>query len=58
MRLIQLCCLFATLYSAAADNSFPVAITVDAARPLGDLTPIWRFFGADEPNYACMKDGK
>jgi xylan 1,4-beta-xylosidase len=22
------------------------------------LTPIWRFFGADEPNYACMKDGK
>ena len=22
------------------------------------LTPIWRFFGADEPNYATMKDGR
>jgi xylan 1,4-beta-xylosidase len=37
---------------------FPVTITVDAAKPLGDLKPIWRFFGADEPNYATMKDGK
>jgi len=37
---------------------FPVAITVDAARPLGELKPIWRFFGADEPNYAYMKDGR
>ena len=26
--------------------------------PRGDLKPIWRFFGADEPNYAYMKDGK
>ena len=24
----------------------------------GPLKPIWRFFGADEPNYAYMKDGK
>jgi hypothetical protein len=24
----------------------------------GDLTPIWRYFGADEANYAYMKDGK
>jgi xylan 1,4-beta-xylosidase len=38
--------------------SFPVTITVDAAKPLGELKPIWRFFGADEPNYAYMKDGK
>ena len=22
------------------------------------MKPIWRFFGADEPNYAYMKDGK
>jgi xylan 1,4-beta-xylosidase len=42
----------------AAGASFPVTITVDAARPVGELTPIWRFFGADEPNYACMKNGK
>lgn len=45
---------------AAADEreSFPVNIQVDAARPTGPLKPIWRFFGADEPNYAYMKDGK
>ncbi len=39
-------------------NTFPVTITVDAGKPLGELKPIWRFFGADEPNYAYMKDGK
>lgn len=37
---------------------FPVTITVDAAKPVGKLTPIWRFFGADEADYAYMKDGK
>jgi xylan 1,4-beta-xylosidase len=35
----------------------PVTIRVDAGQPLGELKPIWRFFGADEPNYAYMKDG-
>ncbi len=43
---------------AQAAKSFPVKIEVDAARPLGPLKPIWRFFGADEPNYTYMKDGK
>jgi xylan 1,4-beta-xylosidase len=38
--------------------AFPVAIRVDAGRPVGALRPIWRFFGADEPNYATMKDGR
>jgi hypothetical protein len=42
----------------AAGASFSVAITVDAARTVGEMTPIWRFFGADEPNYAYMTDGK
>src|ERR1035441_9522306 len=37
---------------------FPVTITVDAAKPVGELTPLWRFFGADEADYAYMKDGK
>ena len=39
-------------------TAFPVAISVDASRKKGELRPIWRFFGADEPNYAYMKDGK
>ena len=42
----------------AQDAAFPVNIELDAARPLGPLKPIWRFFGADEPNYAYMKDGQ
>ncbi len=44
--------------STSATSTFPVTIHVDAARPQGELRPIWRFFGADEPNYAPMKDGK
>ncbi|HEY4415944.1 MAG TPA: beta-xylosidase [Verrucomicrobiae bacterium] len=43
---------------AADTNTFPVTITVQADKPIGPMTPIWRFFGADEPNYAYMKDGK
>ena len=27
-------------------------------KSLGPLRPIWRFFGADEPNYATMPNGK
>lgn len=37
---------------------FAVTVRVDASRPVGEMTPIWRFFGADEPNYATMRDGK
>src|ERR1043165_3798275 len=40
------------------NNSFPVLIQIDASRPKDELHPIWRFFGADEPNYATMKNGK
>lgn len=45
-------------FAVAADaDSFPVRIQIDAAHPTGPLKPIWRFFGADEPNYAYMKNG-
>lgn len=42
----------------AGSPAFPVTIRVDAAKSIGELKPIWRFFGADEPNYATMKDGR
>jgi len=45
------------LAACAQSNSFPVNITVDAGKPLGELKPIWRMFGADEPNYATLPDG-
>ena len=35
-----------------------VTVRVDAGHPKGTLHPIWRFFGADEPNYATMPDGR
>ncbi len=40
-----------------AGEGFPVEMSVDAAGDLGPVKPIWRFFGADEPNYATMPDG-
>jgi xylan 1,4-beta-xylosidase len=43
---------------AAKPGTFPVTIRVDASKERGPLRPIWRFFGADEPNYAYMKDGR
>ena len=38
--------------------TFPVNVVIKADRPQGDVKPVWRFFGADEPNYATMKDGR
>jgi xylan 1,4-beta-xylosidase len=66
VRRLSVCRLLAPLLFAAspgqnapaADAAFPVSIKIDASRPKGELKPIWRFFGADEPNYAHMKDGR
>lgn len=41
-----------------SQEAFPVEIQVDASKDLGPLRQIWRFFGADEPNYAYMPDGR
>ena len=48
---MALCC-------ACGLSAQPVAIHVDAGSKLGHLTPIWSFFGYDEPNYTYMKDGR
>jgi xylan 1,4-beta-xylosidase len=44
--------------SVPAATPFRVSIHVDAGRSLGPLRPVWRFFGADEPNYAYLPDGE
>jgi xylan 1,4-beta-xylosidase len=44
--------------ATSGGNTFPVKIRVDASRVQGPLSPVWRMFGADEPNFAYMKDGK
>ena len=33
-------------------------INVDFKKELGEMKPIWAWFGYDEPNYTYMKDGK
>jgi xylan 1,4-beta-xylosidase len=42
----------------AGSPPFAVSIRVDAGKSTGPLKQIWRFFGADEPNYAYMPTGK
>lgn len=36
----------------------PVLIRVDAAKPVGEMTPFWSYFGYDEPNYTTRHDGR
>jgi xylan 1,4-beta-xylosidase len=43
--------------AASGPPSMPVTIRVDASQSMGAWRPVWRFFGADEPNYAYMKNG-
>ncbi|MHA6719730.1 GH39 family glycosyl hydrolase [Sphingomonas sp. RS6] len=58
--LLSLAAAAVVLPGAAAADPEPIAVTiqVDAARDEGPVRPVWRFFGADEPNYATMKDGR
>ncbi len=44
--------------AASPAAPFPVSIQINAAQTVGVMKPFWRFFGADEPNYATMKDGR
>ncbi len=52
--LVALCGLAVTGLAGAQ----PVSIQVNAAKTVGPLKPVWRFFGYDEPNYTYMKDGQ
>jgi xylan 1,4-beta-xylosidase len=56
--LTLLTCGAAVLSRAADATPFPVEIHVDAGKQQAPVREIWRFFGADEPNYATMKDGR
>jgi len=41
-----------------AGQTEPVSIRVNADDRIGPMTPVWAWFGYDEPNYTYMKDGK
>jgi xylan 1,4-beta-xylosidase len=52
-------CLLALLVTVPAQQqAFQVKIDIDASNRKGTLKPIWRFFGADEPNFAYMEHGQ
>ena len=58
--LVGASCLLTSLVSASSQGAPDriVHVTVDAARVTAPLPPIWRFFGADEPNYATLPEGQ
>jgi xylan 1,4-beta-xylosidase len=39
-------------------NAQPITIHVHAAQPTGSYSPIYNYFGADEPNYTYAPDGR
>jgi len=57
MKHFLIAALFLTAPFSARAETFPVRIEIEANQPGAELKPIWRFFGADEPNYAYMKHG-
>ncbi|MBC6611464.1 beta-xylosidase [Hymenobacter sp. BT507] len=44
--------------AVAQQPAVPVTITVDVAKSLAPMQPMWAYFGYDEPNYTTMKDGQ
>lgn len=59
-RLLPALCLAASthLSLAAPAAPAPVKLTINAAQVKGPMTPIWAWFGYDEPNYTTAPNGK
>jgi xylan 1,4-beta-xylosidase len=50
--------LITLLPAACGENAATVRVTVHADAPMGAFTPIWSYFGADEPNYIYGPHGR
>ena len=57
-QLLFLILLLLNLNSPAQPTQPNTIISVDLNKELGNLDPVWAWFGYDEPNYTYMKDGK
>src|SRR5262245_32445397 len=56
---ILLACLIAVGCSSIKESpKADVTLNVDITKKKGPMTPVWAWFGYDEPNYTYMKDGK
>lgn len=51
-------CIFLLWFQVSFSQQSPIAIQVDASKPVGEMKPFWSFFGYDEPNYTTRKDGQ
>jgi xylan 1,4-beta-xylosidase len=49
--------LLVILFYFTAASQHPV-INIDFKKEIGEMKPIWAWFGYDEPNFTYMKDGK
>ncbi len=50
--------MLAVIYPSNGQPKPHATLNVSLEKELGDLDPIWAWFGYDEPNYTYMKDGK
>ena len=48
---------YQNIYGQQLDSS-AAFIQVDLTKKIGEMIPLWTWFGHDEPNYTYMKDGK
>lgn len=60
LKKLQRCYIAAALLSSLNPlyAQTPPVITVDLKQEIAPMTPVWAWFGYDEPNYTYMKDGK
>lgn len=47
-----------TVLQGQSTNEEQALIHVDLKKEIAPMTPVWAWFGYDEPNYTYMKDGK
>ena len=56
--LVNIFCAVLFVASAGSQPENLVIVRVDAAKSEGPYTPIWNYFGADEPNYTYAANGQ
>ncbi|HEX8020972.1 GH39 family glycosyl hydrolase, partial [Mucilaginibacter sp.] len=58
MKILKLIPCFLLLISTHVFAQDQAHITINLHDQVGDMYPVWAWFGHDEPNYTYMKDGR
>ena len=58
MKKIALALFLSALFLNIFGQTETVTLKIDLNKTTGKMNPFWAWWGADEPNYAYMKDGK